>query len=100
VPLRAFDVGDREHAATAHRRQYFAQPVRVTAADEQDVAVGDVLGVLEALHDDGPGAQRFTAHHLVDGAAERVVAEDADDEGRAGRFEHFRGPFHELPEVE
>jgi hypothetical protein len=70
------------------------------AADEEDVALADVLDPPVAAHHQRPAADPLAAHGLVEVGAERVLADHADDERGLGVVEGAGRPLDELGEIE
>src|SRR2546430_2424938 len=69
-------------------------------ADEEDVAPRDVVHALIAMDDERPRPATLPAHRGIEEVAERVAAQDPDDQ-RCLRVRHRLGrPVDELREVE
>ena len=60
----------------------------------------DLVGILESPDGQRAPLERLAANDVVDDAAERIIADDADDEGRGRRGVGRGRPFDELAEVE
>ena len=60
----------------------------------------DLLRLAEALHGERMALHALALHRRIQLPAERIVSQDADGEGRAGRRKGLRRPFDELREVE
>ena len=70
----ALDVGDGQQTAAAQPAQRLFQRGRLVTSEEQDLAAFDLGGILQPAHSEAAAVESFTAHHLVQDFAERVLA--------------------------
>src|SRR5437867_7609723 len=86
----------RQNAPAPGSREHLAQPAGLRHADEQDVAYTLRGGSSDAGHQDGPSVDPFPRRNTLQGLAERVVTENADDHRSARGGKHPWWPLHVL----
>ena len=81
-------------------RENLPQATLLGPADEQDVARRDVIDSAVALDLQWPVVHCLAPHRFIQIRAERILPEDADDEGRVALGKGRGRPLDELSKVE
>src|SRR5882762_3653288 len=96
----AVGVTHREDRPILETRQYLLRLSARGPIDEQDVAPRDVIHPLIATDGEGPRSPPLAAHRGIEEVAERILAQNPDDQRRLRVRNGLGRPIDELREVE
>src|SRR6266853_193687 len=93
-------VAHREDGPVLETRDDLLRRISRGLTDEQDVAPRDVVHPLITMDGEGPRSATLPADGGVEEVAERILAQNPDDQGRLRIRNGLRRPIDELREVE
>src|SRR5579872_469757 len=97
---RSRALGHGENAASLERIEDLVEVRELGRRNEEDLAAPETRDIRIPLYGERAPADRLAAHDLIEGTAERVLADYADHEWRVFSGEGGGRPFDEMCEVE
>src|SRR5262245_8896525 len=93
-------LADGEHRGLPQAGEHLLERAGLRPGREQDVAGPELPEVLQPPDANRPALDLLAADHVVDVRPERILAEDAEDEGGVAVGERLAGPGDEPSEVD
>ncbi len=96
---KIFHVADGQHAGPLELGQDLAHGFLLGLTDEEKLAGLEFFDIERLLDHHGPAAEGLVTYRRLQGVAERVFAQNADDKRRCIIRERAGRPFHKFREI-